>query len=517
MHLLEKSKKHKLVSFDLRKRTKWIRKCLKHSTKYCKFYCNECDILICKHCRYAIEHKNHSFVDAMETFETKIHIIQSDLEELESSVCPKYEEIVSNTLFQKAVLKDNSFQVITEIDKYGDEMHREVDNIVTKLKSDLHDIESRNLDFLNRLEYKITLTISEITHSIEELKDLLNSYDIGLISAYKSRNAEFRRMPSKPTISLPRFSPQEMNKEQIRQQFGSLSVESFDTKDDNYTIDCPNAATSPKFRSLIDEPRIVTEFKTKFDNSLCSVSCRSDELIWTCGHNESTMRLYSLQGKPKNVINTGKQPGDIAVTRSWDLVYTDRNDRTVNIVKNTNIQTLITLQEWEPCNVCSTYLGDLLVVMISNDHKQAKVVRYSGSKEKQIIQYDSKGQPLYSSGYFTKYISENKNFDVCVADRDAGAIVVVNEIGDLQFTFNGPPSRRKPFRPIGIITDSQCRILISDTDYNCVHILNQDGKLLLCIDNCALQRPHGLCVDTEDNLFVAELSTCKIKKIKYCV
>ena len=269
-------------------------------------------------------------------------------------------------------------------------------------------------------------------------------------------------------------------------------------------------------KPLLDVPRLITHITTKY-KKLNRVSCLSDDEIWTRGE-ETVLRLFNISGKLIKEVQakSGNIPEDIAVTQSGDLMYSDYNDSSLNLVSGSHAQPLIRLQGWKPRSVCIASSGDLLVIMRRDDGKQTKVVRYSGSTEKQSYQWDDKGQPLYSSRSVYKYLCENRNLDVCVSDHAAGAVVVVNQAGKIRFTYTGHfGTIDRPFRPRDITSDSLSRILTADPSCNCIHIIDKDGQFLRCIDNLALHSPWGLCMDSKDNLYVAERDTCLVKKIQY--
>ncbi|XP_055997045.1 uncharacterized protein LOC130047003 [Ostrea edulis] len=285
----------------------------------------------------------------------------------------------------------------------------------------------------------------------------------------------------------------------------------------DYTMKTSEIASSYPVKPMLDEPRLIATIDTKYN--IYSIICLSDEDVWTCGINE-IMKLHNLHGKLLKSIQTKSEnmPGDISVTRDGHLVYTDTGSRTVDIVTNKQIQTIIRLKGWRPRNLCSTSSDDLLVTMYSDDYTQFKVVRFSGSKQTHTIQFDDQGRPLYFAGRHSNNtnISENRNMDICVADSDARELVVVNQSGKLRFRYTGHPSNTKQsFTPVGITTDSQSHILTADCFNHRIHVLDQYGQFLRYIQNCDLHAPWGLCLDTSDNLLIAEHWTGKVKKIQY--
>lgn len=84
----------------------------------------------------------------MRDLEEQKYVLENDWQELEKSIFPKFQEIESFIKVQKANLNENSQKLTTAIDKTGKDLYSEIDIIIEKLKSNLNEIDSRNLAVL---------------------------------------------------------------------------------------------------------------------------------------------------------------------------------------------------------------------------------------------------------------------------------------------------------------------------------------------------------------------------------
>lgn len=332
-HILDETTEHKVVPFNKRE---LATKCPKHSTKICELYCEECDISICATCASSGEHIGHAYVEILKFFESQKEVIQRDLDELENVIFPKYQKIESSIPVQKDTLSKNSQNFTAAVIKHGENLHKKIDFVIQTLISYISDFDSKHIAVFNKQEIEMKSAISEITQKIDDMKQILNSNDFKNVSAYKSRNDEFKKRPPKLPSSLPNFTPGDIDKKQIFQQFGSLSGLPIKEEDHGYTMVVSKIKPPVPIKRLIDKPRIISHMRTDYEasNGVRGVALLNDQYIWTCGYKDKNMKLYNIYGELVRTIQTtsGFPPYDIEVTRNGCLVYADYRDRTVNIV-----------------------------------------------------------------------------------------------------------------------------------------------------------------------------------------
>ncbi|XP_011421416.3 tripartite motif-containing protein 2-like isoform X1 [Magallana gigas] len=513
-HITDGYDKHKIVPFQDRRSTLIYPKCETHSHKICDFQCENCNnILICSSCMASEKHRGHKFLELSEVYKTKKEVMEKDKVELDNLISPTYDDIALDLENQIANLDGEYEKLTTTISKQKEQWHREIDNVINKMKTEISDMKVKHKDILQKHLDEIKQIQSLIKQTLLALEELQKSTDVSPTIEYSSKIREFSKLPPKVQVSLPTFIPNPTNSDKLYTLFGKIIPLSTATEETVLSLNQLNTSV----RELLDVPKMVATIETGHA-SLRNITCDNEVRIWTSGETNE-IKCFNSKGSLLQTVYTksGKLPLGITVYSDSNLIVSEGRIKSVYRVNNGKTDELIRLQGWTPFNLCVTSTGDLLVTMFSDDKSQSKVVRYSGSTEKQTIQFDDEGKPLYSGNGYTKYITENRNHDICVADSVAGAVVVVNQDGKLRWRYTAHPlvTTNKTCKPRGITTDSQGRILTADFENHCIYILDQNGNFLRYIDNCDLKSPYGICVDNNDNLFVCEYWKANVKKIKY--
>ncbi|XP_052716073.1 uncharacterized protein LOC128188829 [Crassostrea angulata] len=513
-HISDGYDKHKIVPFQERRSTLIYPKCEIHPHKNCELQCKDCNSsFVCSSCTASEQHRGHIFEDVSTVYKAKKVTIEKDAEELVNLISPTYVKIARDLENHLANLDEGYEKLTTTMSKQGEQWHREIDMVINNMKTEINEIKVKHRNILQKHLDEIKEIQSLIKQTLQAIKDIEQATEVSLTIEYSSKIREFSKLPPKIQVSLPKFIPKQIDHETLYNLFGQITPLSTATEEITLSRNQPITTV----RELLDKPELVATIQTGHEK-LRNVTCLNEGRIWTCGESND-IKCFNIQGSLLQTIKKkfGKFPNDIAIDNDGNLLFTNGATRSVNKENNGQTEELIRLQGWVPKQLCVTSSGDLLVTMNSVDVTQSKVVRYSGSSEKQTIQYDDDGKPLYQANKTSKYITENLNHDICLADSGARALVVVNQDGKLRWKYTGHPSvtKKNPFEPWGITTDRQVRILTADIYNHCIHILDQNGQFLHYIDNCDLKNPCGLCVDNNGNLFVCEYDKGNVKKIKY--
>ncbi|XP_048737979.2 E3 ubiquitin-protein ligase TRIM71-like [Ostrea edulis] len=499
--------RHEMVTFKNRRSTPIYPNCTEHDKQRCEMHCRDCDKPLCSLCVENCTGKKHILSALLNKYNAAKETIRKETDQLERTARHGYQTIQPEIEKEISEIPQQYAKVVDEVCTEAAELHQKIDDLVKQMKEELTKMETQHIETLQNQLSQIKKTLSEMDTIISENKDILDSNNVKLSLDYKSQVSKYADVAPEIVVSLPTFTPGDRHLDQLSNFVGKLSPSLFK----------PIAPPRDKGRNsctLAENPKVITTINT--DCKKLGKILLKCGVIWICDQYSTNILSMSEEGEPLTTISVkvNHQVRDIAVSSTGELIYIDNGSKTVNMIRNNQIETIISLQPWTPLQVFCSVSGDLLIII--HDRTSSKLVRYSGKSVVQSIQFDQ-GKHLYSSTNKLKYVTENINRDICVADNGIKAVVVVNGEGKFRFRYTGRHSMSKggELQFKGIATDFLGNILVADCDYNhCIHIIDKDGKFLRYVDNCELKYPFALCVQDE-HIFVGEYYSGKMKKIKY--
>lgn len=498
---------HDIVPFRNRKTQIVFPLCKFHPSQRCEVHCKKCQTPICIMCCIGY-HKRHSAVELVEFFETKKQEIQMETREIENSLIPSYSE-------RDVYMNDQISKITAELSKVEKEKarleklwHKEVDTIFHKFGSVIYSLKDSNLRTAITHQTKIKDLIKDMIQTVHQNKQILESKSALDVTNYKSKLHEFRNALTDVDFEIPSLIKTTVKGRKLGFEFGELEASLRQTYPSFLSADDPYQSRRMLFTSETVDV-VPTVYK-----SLYYMSCFGEHQAWISGNNKTITRI-DIHGYVKETVVTNCRfwPNGIAVTGQGELIYSDCNRRKVNIVRYGKVETLITTPRgWKPHRLCYTRSGDILVG-VSHSRKK-KIIRYHEMKISQNIERNEHGKPIFKNGFHVLCLTENINGDICVCDRNADSVVVLNMSGRVRFRYYVTPTW-KPFKPKCLVTDSLGQIIVTDSNNSCIHIIDQNGHFLTTIKDLELYNPHGLSIDSEWRLWVGLHWTGEIKLLDY--
>ncbi|XP_078330165.1 uncharacterized protein LOC111116726 isoform X3 [Crassostrea virginica] len=422
-----KSLMHEIVPFLERKIQVMFPECREHSGQRCEVNCKNCNTPVCVKCIGLGPHKGHDVEELTETHENKVRKIKSETEEIKANFIPKYlreNHKIGNTLSEtKSKIEDLG----KETKKLRKLWHQEVDNIFDKIDSLSLCLGEVNLNALQGYHNKIRKLISEINNTVQLNEKLINSNNLFEVDKYQSKLKEYQDFPEHVDLKFP-FLDSGIDKGK------ELSIEIRGFRATLKHMSQPSLSTDVSrlttiIGKLMDIVTVIATIPITY-SGLLGVVCVGEAGAWIYGDYKNITRI-DMHGTVKDKFTTtcANGPNGISVTRGRELVYSDYNRRTVNIIRDGKSQTLITTPEgWTPERLCCTRSGDILVHVCGHQGNN-KLIRYEGKNIKQEISKEGQGNPIFKGGFYSLFMTENNNGDVCVSDLNANTVVVVDKTG----------------------------------------------------------------------------------------
>ncbi|XP_048740753.2 uncharacterized protein LOC125654762 [Ostrea edulis] len=501
---------HDIVPFKGKKVA--FSECEFHPNQKSTLNCQHCDVPVCLKCILGL-HNGHKVKDMPNSFHEKEKELEKETKEIESTVIPQYRKTNEETKTKIIITRAKFDELEKEKEKHRQLWHDKVDTIFNTLGFLIKSMKENHLTALISHQSKINNCIQDMIQTVQQNKIIMKSRKVTEVTNYKSNLEEYRNMPIDIDVKLPSLKTNTVQGRELSLELGEYKASLTQSTLSNLTEEVSYSS----LQNLLDQVKLITVIRTGV-NPLYNVACVGVDEAWVSGA-ENTIRRIDMHGSEWDTVTTTRKtwPNSITVTSQGELVYRDSDDRTVNIVRHGKTEKLITTpQGWHPDKLCCTKSGGILVSMYTTDFSQNKIVHYRGQTLKQEIDRNEGGKPIYKRGKCSLRVVENNNGDICASDCNAYTVVVVNKSGRVRFRYDGLPAKRKEsFDPRDIVADSMSQIIVADYNNACLHILNQNGQFLKCVDSCGLNNPLGLSVDSEGRLWIGLVHSGEVKVIQY--
>ncbi|XP_063426672.1 uncharacterized protein LOC134710297 [Mytilus trossulus] len=452
--------------------------CTMHCQQKCFVYCKDCSQPACSKC-LSDTHKLHDYKPLDEAYneiisekEKLINKLKSNLHFLRNAK-GKLNKILSdgnnNLKETREAVKQTEKEMKESITKYVADLLQELE---TKSKSSENIIKAE-LSTMKKNEDNLEDRISNLNQSKQyhQLADILSP--LTKYPVKKMKHNEVKFIPSN-----------------MQEKLGRQSV-----LGDLYTI--PDLELIDSYQSVIQN---VTNILFYSDNCAFVGSYSSQKLqkIIFGNHRIKVQREIKIKVY------------DMAKTRDGEILVSSEESEIKLHTKDGQLKTFKSFSPLKTLGIHITKdhkiiigLTESLKIPATKDSIRTLVIMNQDCYIQTTIEFES----LLTYPYRIQSFNDKILVVDIINTEWEGRVVMLDERGKLYWTYNGYNSinsDQEHFYPDDIAITSSDTILVSDCENHTIHVLNADGKLIVCKDvKClGIELPLGLCIDKNQVLWI---------------
>ncbi|XP_062611744.1 E3 ubiquitin-protein ligase TRIM45-like, partial [Saccostrea cucullata] len=232
------TKDHRVVKYQSRNSTVIYPTCTSHEKEQCEMFCRHCDIPVCHTCLASDQHLSHKLSKLLHVVGEKKDLIRKEHKELNETIYPTYQDIEVDVQKTMSKLEKAYGDLSTVITIHGEEWHKQIDQLVRKLKAQLNKAKTVQLQTLKGHLDEIHVKIVNIKDDIDFLATASDSNDISRPFNVRSNVDKYKKLPQKLVLSLPKFIPGTIliQGEEFCKLYGVLSPFSIKSEEYGYSI-----------------------------------------------------------------------------------------------------------------------------------------------------------------------------------------------------------------------------------------------------------------------------------------
>jgi streptogramin lyase len=472
--------------------------CSRHEKEELKYYCKECEELICIDCNMT-RHKNHSSDDVSEVaIRMRLALVTTLDTELDKNYLPLLQrQNVELEKYQQEVLS-NSEHVVQQVNDRAEQFHNEVedrrqhlmDNIRLLQSRESKEIEARSVDIEDHIQ-----SFTSVTYSARRMVQVAG--DVELIM----KGQELQRRLDRLKTELPRPITAKLNMEFVPDMtYGSSVVAGHSVPALTDAVVKTFGDITTKRQPQSGKVELVSSFTC--ERHAYGIAPVAGNSAWVlCGWS-SYIRLYDLHGNNTRTVDVGTRVEDLATDSDGNVYVACDLCKAIKIVGLKGDVRQVTSLSRVPRGIAMMGNKSELVACIPSSKSLVRLSTRSGDVLGKVGTDGEFGDPFR--------VTVNNNGDVCVVDRSAVklGVTIINSTGRPRATYNGSPGFPLPkkFSPRGLCCDQDSNIIVADRDNSCLHMLAWTGEFIKIIvsKEDGLERPYSVAVDSAGRVWVGE-------------